>query len=361
MTPILLFSLTAIAGLGLVTAQDNARPVVVVKAELAGAAAAKLVLTGTVTSPRRANLSSRIGGLVAKMEVDAGSIVKKGEVLLKLDSKLADLDLELIEAEFEQSEIEATDAKRQFEEVVKLTKVGGFSQSEFLTKKTELQLSDINLKQLRARKSQMLERIARHQLIAPFDGVIGRKLSEEGEWVATGTPVFELIEMNDLRFDIQVPQESLVQIKNAGTVTVRLDAYPDRNFEAKLAAVVPVKDPVSRTFLTRLNLVDPEGLAAPGMSGTAMIESRRRPGGIIEIPRDAVVRFPDGTARVWVVKDGGIASHAVSRLIQTAGELGEMAKIVKGIEAGEIVVLKGNEGLRENQKVLVQPSPASAQ
>lgn len=341
------------------SAQDDARPVVVVTAERTGGGASKIALTGTVTSPRRANLSSRLEGLVTEMKVDAGSVVKKGDTLVQLDTKLADLDLALIEAEIEQAEIELAEAKRLFEEIVKLTEAGGFSKSEFLTKKTELRLSETNLKQLGTRKSQIEERIARHRLISPFDGVISRKLSEAGEWVATGTPVLELIEMKGLRFDIQVPQEFLGQIKRTGKVTVKLDAYPEGDFSAELAAVVPVKDAISRTFLTRFILQDPNSLASPGMSGTATIESGPTADSAIEVPRDAVVRFPDGTAKVWVVEDSGLGPQAVSKLIRTAGKLGETARVIEGLEGGETVVVKGNEGLREKQKVAVQPSTES--
>ncbi|MDF1826039.1 MAG: efflux RND transporter periplasmic adaptor subunit [Verrucomicrobiales bacterium] len=337
-------------------AQDDVRPVIVTSAERSSGVAHTFSMTGTVTSPRRSNLSSRTEGLVARIDVDAGSIVKKGDVLVQLDTKLAELDLELIDAEIGRAEIEMAEAKRRVEEVEKLTETGGFAKSQALTLETDLSVRGANLKQLGARRNQQLERIARHQLVAPFDGVIGRKLSETGEWVTTGTPVLELIEMKGLRFDIQIPQEFLGRINEVGKVSVKLDAFPEEVFDAELSAVIPVKNAISRTFLTRLNLIDPDGLAGPGMSGSATIESRPTLDHTVQVPRDAVVRFPDGTARVWVVENNGPGTVAKSRVIETAGKLGEMAEIRKGLTGGETVILKGNEGLREHQKVKVMSS-----
>jgi len=340
-------------------AQDDAKPVEVTSAKRVEGLYREFSLTGTVTSPRRSNLSSRMEGLIAEMKVDAGSEVKKGDVLVQLDTKLAELDLKLIAAEIEQAEIEMADAERKVDEILELTKEGGFPKSQTLTRQAALKISGANLKRLEARRSHQEERIARHQLVAPFDGIITSRISEAGEWVATGTPVLELVEMKGLRFDLQMPQEFLGRIKDVDKVTVKLDAFPEREFQANLSVIVPMKDDASRTFLTRLSLKDPGQLASPGMSGTATIETRGTAGNAVQVPRDAVVRFPNGAAKVWVVEGKGVESQVVSREVRTAGELGKMAEIVEGLKGDETVVLKGNEGLRENQKVTVLPAEST--
>jgi hypothetical protein len=104
------------------------------------------------------------------------------------------------------------------------------------------------------------------------------------------------------RFDIQVPQEYLSRVTQAESVLVTLDASPGASIEAAIEAIVPVKDNVSRTFLTRLELRDTALLAAPGMSGTAEISFLTNNGDTVQIPRDAVVRFPDGSVKVVPVQ-----------------------------------------------------------
>lgn len=351
-----IYAVVAVSLPGSSEAQDEARPVEVTSAKRVEGLFHEFSLTGTVTSPRRSNLSSRMEGLISEMKVDAGSEVKKGDVLVQLDTKLAELDLKLIEAEIEQAEIEMADAKRKVEEILELTKEGGFPKSQTLTRQAALSISKANLKRLQARKNHQSEKIARHQLIAPFDGIITTKISETGEWVATGTPVLELVEMKGLRFDLQMPQEFLGRVKDIDKVTVKLDAFPEKVFQANLSVVVPMKDDASRTFLTRLLLKDPDRLASPGMSGLATIETRATAGKAVQVPRDAVVRFPNGVAKVWVVKGAGAESQVASKEVRTAGGLGKMAEIVEGLEGNETIVLKGNEGLRENQKVTILPA-----
>ncbi len=351
-----IYAAVAICFPGISGAQDEAKPVEVTSATQVEGLSHEFSLTGTVTSPRRSNLSSRIEGLIYEMKVDAGSEVKKGEVLVQLDTQLAELDLKLIEAEIEQAQIEMADAKRKVEEILELTKEGGFPKSKTLTRQAALSISEANLKRLEARKGHQSERIARHQLVAPFDGTITTKISETGEWVATGTPVLELVEMKGLRFDLQMPQEFLARVKDIDKVTVELDAFPGKTFGAKLSVVVPMREDASRTFLTRLLLEDPDRLASPGMSGSATIETRATAGKAVQVPRDAVVRLPNGGAKVWVVKGRGAEPQVVSREVRTAGGLGKMAEIVEGLEGDETIVLKGNEGLRENQKVTILPA-----
>lgn len=338
-----------------VAGEETAVPVSVIRAEEVRGFVQDLTLTGTVTSPRRARLSSRTEGLVEELAVDAGSAVRKGDVLMTLDTRLAGITLELVEAEIAQAEVEVAEAKRRADEVEELAKTGGFARSEAESRIAEVRIAEANLKRLQVKREEQAEVIERHRLVAPFDGVISRKVAEAGEWVTTGTPVVELVEIERLRFDLQVPQEYLARVRGAESVVVTLDAYPGEGIPAEIDVLVPVKDAVSRTFLTRLSLADSDGRAAPGMSGTATITSRPRPGKSVRIPRDAVVRYPDGSAKVWVVEKEGGTSKVTSRTVRTAGALGAMAEVIEGLRGGEEIVLEGNETLREEQAVEILP------
>lgn len=325
--------------------------VLTVQAEKAEGLLQTVSLTGTVTARREARLSSRATGLVMEMRVEEGHLVEKGDVLMTLDTDLAEISLEEIRAEIARSRIQLEEAKRQEEEVRELAKTGGFPKSEAETRKSAVLVGEATLQQLLVREREQIELIARHRLIAPFGGVISRKLTEEGEWVPTGTPVLELVETEKPRFDLQVPQEFLTRVSDAEKVVVRLDAHPGIPLGAHIATMVPVKDEVSRTFLTRLEFDDERPLAAPGMSGTAEISFRPREGESVRIPRDAVVRYPDGSIKVWVVSRNGEEALVRSREIETGNALGEFTEVLSGLEGGEQIVLKGNESLREDQAV----------
>lgn len=338
--------------------QGPAKVETVVVAEAEGVTR-ELSLTGTVNTMRRAELSSRTSGLVADLQVDAGSEVKKGDVLLTLDTDLARIALESVQAELEQAQIELEDADRKVEEVRELAASGGFSKSEQDTRKASASIAKVNVKRLEARLRQQEEIIARHELLAPFDGVIYTKHTEAGEWVDTGDAVLELVEITNLRFDLQVPQEYYAVLQNAGDIQIILDAFPRERFAAQVDVQVPVRDPVSRTFLTRLTVEDPKGVMTPGMSGRALIRAQMKGEAGLMVPRDAVMRYPDGSAKVWVVTQSGDQSVVQAREVQTAGLLGERAQILSGLKGGETIVLRGNESLQEGQAVQAVPSPTS--
>lgn len=339
---------------------DDPVPVEVVTAQLSGEVDRTVSLTGTVTSHRKARLSARTDGLVLKLGVDAGSVVGVGDELMMLDPRLAEIELDLIRAEMEAAAEQLADAKRRVGEVRDLVETGGFAKSQAETLESALRIREAELKRFRVREVEQRERIERHRLVAPFAGVIARRYSEVGEWVDTGTPVLELVETARVWFDLQVPQELLAPVRGAKKVTVVLDAYPDRLIDAEIAVVVPVKDEVSRTFLTRLNLDAPEGLASPGMSGAAVITWQSANTSSVRVPRDAVVRFPDGSAKVWVVGDGSAGGAVVKpHDIRTAGILGELVEVVEGLQGGERVVVRGNEGLREGQSVSLREGKTS--
>lgn len=319
-----------------------------------------LELTGTVNSKQHARLSARTDGLIKTVNVDAGDQVEAGETLLQMDSQLAQIDLEIAAAELERAQIQRDDAVRRFREAKKLIDDGAFAKSQAGTLEAEVATSEAELKLLQAREKRAREQITRHQLVAPFSGTIARKATEAGEWVDTGTMVFELVETQSLWFDLQVAQEYIGAIRSVEKATLMLDSFPGRVLEAEVDVVVPVKDPVSRTFLTRLTFENDAKDVAPGMSGTATLSYR--PGGatVAIVPRDAVLRSTQGATTVWVaeVPDGAESSQTNASVrsvkILTAGNLGESVRVLEGLKGGERVVVRGNEGLTEGQAVVVR-------
>lgn len=336
----------------LTLADDAPVPVTVTQAKLLPVVS-KLELTGTVTAKRQSRLSSRTSGLIMKLHVDAGSVVKTGDVLMELDDTQAKLALERLQVENEQATTELAEAKRQLEEVSALTKVGGFSKSEAETRQTAVRVKTAAVSRSEVQMREQKDIIARHQLLAPFDGVIRNKQTEEGEWVQTGTPVVELVETGDVLLDVQVPQEFYTRLASEVTVAVRLDALPQTELKATISTSTPVKDPVSRTFLLRLKLDDPKGLALPGMSARIVFRFRNETASI-QVPRDAIVRTQDGGATVWSLEPDENGTGIVKAQSVTLGaSSNDQAVIQEGLAQGTLVVLLGNESLREGQKVKV--------
>ncbi len=334
--------------------EEPPKPVNVVTAERSPAVT-RLELTGSVTARRQAQLSARTAGLVRKLHVDAGSVVKAGDVLMELDDELAAIALDRVIVEREQAALQLAEAKRLESEARNLAKTGAFAKSEADSRQTSLKVRETALRAAEVTEKETRSIVERHRLLAPFDGVISGKLAEEGEWVQTGTPVVELVETGSVQLDIQAPQEIYAKLSGKPTLDIRLDAHPDLRLTGKIAVIVPVQDTVARTFLARIEMDDPQGLAAPGMSGRVIFEFTGKDP-VLQVPRDAVVRFPDGTAKVWTISDDGGKSIASSRNIRLGQSLSEFIEVREGIDAGAQVVVRGNESLREGQLVQILPT-----
>ena len=202
-----------ISGLVLPVVADEAVPVQVVQPQQQGLAE-QLQLSGSLTAQQNAQLSSRTAGLVAELLVDAGTEVKAGQPLLKLDPALAEHELAQQLAAVNAARVMLTERQRLVAEAEQLTAQQLFPQTELAIRRAQLAEAEALLQQANARLAQQREVISRHTLTAPFAGVIARRDTDLGEWLALGAPVFQLVSLSPLLLDIQVPQEYFANLAN---------------------------------------------------------------------------------------------------------------------------------------------------
>lgn len=307
-------------------------------------------LTGTITSAQDAALSSKVSGLVSKLWVDAGSEVEAGAELLQLDPVLSELELDRARAATQAARADLDEARRLRDEARHLAQNRNISQTEVEAREARLRAATAEFDRLRAEQRLQAERLERHTLRAPFAGVISRKLTEVGEWVDTGTPVLELVDTHRLRLDVRAPQEYFHRIAPDAEVLIQSDAQPEQRFTGRVRERVPVKDPVSRTFLLRIAITEHDGRLTPGISARALIRidtGERAP----LVSPDALVRSPDGSYRVWtaVQRDGEL--RAQQQRVQIGPTLSDGVVIRKGLDAGVQVIVRGNESLRDDQPI----------
>ncbi|MDP6351501.1 MAG: efflux RND transporter periplasmic adaptor subunit [Alphaproteobacteria bacterium] len=327
-------------------AQD-AVPVVVVGVRQAESAL-PLRLTGTVTAERVAALSPRVSGLVVRADADAGHVARRGEVLVILDTTLAELALASAWASLDEARAELADAARLREEAHALGQ--NIPQSTLLSRGAQVTMQTAVVARLEAEVKYQTELVARHTVVAPFDGVVAAKLTEIGEWAESGTPVLELVGTDRLRLDVQVPQEHYPAMAGTTSAVIRIDAFPEEVFTGRIAARVPLGDPDARTFLVRILLDDPAHEIIAGMSAEADFSL---PGdhAAIEIPRDAVIRYPDGTTSVWVVEAGADGSRAHERRVSLGTSFGDTVEVIDGLAGDARIVVRGNETLEDGAAV----------
>jgi RND family efflux transporter MFP subunit len=293
---------------------------------------------------------------VESIEVDIGDSVKRGSALLELDSEIEALNLRAARAATEEARAQLADAQRRFESAKRLRKQKTISQDEVDQREAEVNITKAVVERRLAEQQKQQARVERHAVKAPFAGVISDRMTDVGEWVEPGTPVLTLVAIDDLHVDFQVPQEFYPHIDDSSEVLVTLDAIPNRKFTAIIDAAVPVSDPNARTFLMRVTLDEKDLNITPGMSahGTLRLNTGRR--GVV-VSRDAILRYPDGRVTVWVVNQGSETTTVSEQPVTVGHSFDGKVSITRGLKAGTVVVVEGNEALQEGQTVLVQSNP----
>jgi len=312
----------------------------------------RIELTGSFTARRSAQLSPRLSGLIETITIDAGDSVESGDVVVRLDDSLARLQLAQAEAAVAQARASFDEAVRLRDEALRLSEDRFLPDTEIQARKSAVQVAKAALDVAGAERDTAAERLDRHAIVAPFDGVIAEKLTEAGEWVETGTAVAELVAVDDLWLDVQAPQRLWPRLRQETDVSVVVDALGGRAFAAEVAARVPVSDPDARTFLLRLVLPDADPDITPGMSARARLRLTTDADALL-VPRDALIRYPDGTITVFIVDDASAPPRVRQREVTIGRVDGDMAVIESGLEAGQPVVVRGNEVLDDGDAVRV--------
>ena len=330
-------------------------PLVVVSTAQTDTVIKQVPLTGTITSARVAKISAEVSGQVEAVNVEVGDRVETGTALVELDREIEQLTLEALRASTRQADTELADAKRRYQDAKRLREQNSISENQLRLLEAEVEVDGATLKQKTAEEHRQQARVARHTLRAPFSGVISERLTEAGEWIEPGRPVVTLVAIDDLRIEFRVPQEFFPRINSQSAISVTLDAMPDREFDGTIDAVVPVSDASSRTFLIHVGMDAGDAPLTPGMSvhGKLNLPTGRRS---VVISRDAILRYPDGRVTVWVINPDSKPATVSERRVITGHGFNGLVTIREGIQAGDVIVLRGNESLQEGQQVRIQRS-----
>ncbi|MGB5440458.1 MAG: efflux RND transporter periplasmic adaptor subunit [Gammaproteobacteria bacterium] len=328
-------------------------PLIVVNTAHTDAMITQVPLTGTITSARVAKLSAEVSGQVEAVNVEVGDRVETGAVLIELDREIEQLDVLALQATIRQANAEIADAKRRYQDAKRLQKNKSISENELRLREVEVDVDGAMLQQKQAELQRQQARVARHTLRAPFSGLISERLTEAGEWIEPGRPVLTLVAIDDLRIEFRVPQEFYSGINPQSTLSVTLDALPEREFDGTIDAVVPVSDASSRTFLIHVKVDAGDARLMPGMSVHGKLNLTTGRQGVV-ISRDAILRYPDGRVTVWVINPDSEPPTVSEKRVTTGHSFDGLITIREGIRDGDVVVVRGNESLQDGQQVLIQ-------
>jgi len=373
----------------------NAEPAAV---EVTTAAAIKRDLprffeaTGSLAGDQQTDVAPQTSGKVVAVGVDIGSYVRRGQMLVRLDD--AELKLRVAQASAQVEQAKA--AVRQAEEKIGLRSGQAFDPNrvaDVAAAKVTLELAEKNLTRAekliesgdvsrsfydeqRARRDQLREQYevalaqarqnyagvdvartnvanAQAQLAlaqknlqyavipAPIDGYVSERVADLGEYVSPQQKVVTIVRTNPLRIRIDVPEQSIPEVKVGQSVSISTSAWPDKNFSGRVARIAPNVSATSRTLTVEAEIENSNNALKPGQFATVRILQERAEPAVL-IPARAV-RNEAGVNRVYVIKNG----HAEQRLVQTGQTEGDLIEVKNGVAADEQVATSNLENLSD--------------
>jgi RND family efflux transporter MFP subunit len=312
----------------------------------------QLALTGSLSSPRRAQLAPEVEGRVTEVLVDAGARVADGAPLLRLNEELSRIELRQAEANVREAQANLADARRRLREAEDLAARDTIGQSELEARRSEVRQLEAVLMRREAERDFRAAMLERHTLNAPFAGVINRRMIDVGERASPDAPVLELVATQRLRLDLAVPQGYFGAVTTDTAVRIRVDARPDDPIDSRIDTIIPVSDSDSRAFQARVELDNAAGHLTPGMSARATLRIQTGRSGVV-IPQDALIRYPDGRTIVWIAEGDGTQRTVREQRVRTGLQFDGRIAVREGLEAGTPIVTEGNEALQDGQEVRI--------
>jgi len=288
-------------------------------------------VVGTVQAKLQAVMEAKVSGRITRLPVSVGQSVKQGDVLVELAAQEIQAKLDQANAAFRQAEL---DLKR----VSNLRKQDAATQAELDTAQ-----SRYNVAKAAVAEAEALTGYAK--IAAPFDGVVARKLADEGDLAMPGKPLLELEGRAGLRLVADVPSLLAGAVLPDAKLAVRLDTLPDA-LTGTVAEISPAADPASRTVRIKVNLPDTAGLRTGQFGRLAVPVSE---GTFLFVPSPALVRR--GQLEIlFIALDG----KAQMRLVRAGKETSQGIEILAGLAPGEAVVIEGPANLRDGQPLQTQ-------
>lgn len=316
-------------------------------------------LTGTVVSLKMGWLSAQVDGLVTGIFADEGESVELGQTLLQLDDELIRFAVDSANAQTAVAEESLRDARRRLEEARQLTSQQSIAETEVEALASEVRVAEARWQGAKAELGRLLASLERHQVRAPFSGVITGRDIDVGEWVGQGAGLLELTAIDSLFADFRVPQRFFSRVNENTRLQLSFDAYPQQEFEYSVHRRIPAATQGNRSFGLRVRLASQtdDGLRwYPGMSVSArMILDLDRNG--ITVPNDALIRHPDGRVTLWVAQRNaqwGQSSRVSEIQVDTGLQFEDSIEVRKGLNEGDIVIVRGNEALNQDQQIMLQ-------
>lgn len=311
---------------------------------------------GSFVAVNGTTLAAENPGVIQRIRFESGDSVKAGDVLVELDIAADVADLKALEASQRLADQELARVRR-------LHGLGSVS-------KAELDRAESAASQSVAQVAAAKERIARKTVRAPFDGELGIRRVNLGQFMSAGDPVVSLQALDQLYLNFSLPEQFLSRLELGQRVQVRVDAHRDEVFEGQISAIEPQVDARTRNVQIQARFDNADRKLRPGFFGRVNV-AMGAPQAVVAIPQTAVSFNPYGNV-VYVLseeieynpekpcalfpeppKPDTSVWRVQQKLVRTGRTRGDLVAVESGLEAGDRIVTSGLLKLRNEALIVV--------
>ena len=309
-----------------------------------------LVLNGTLRPRAQVQLVAEVPARLMRVLRDEGARVSQGETLAVLDDTDYRLAHDRAKAVLAVADANKAHAVAERDRAESLVKTGGITDKDRLSAEVSLQVAEASTAQARAEAAIAAVQLARAKVVAPFSGRVAKRFADPGAMLASGVPLFTLVDDAVLEFRATVPSADWSKVQVGAAVDVTVDALPGLSIQGKVARVTPLVEERTRSFEAVVEVPGRKELVG-GLFARASVR--------VGMVKDALVVAPAA-----LVRDGADPSLAEAFLVAagkaekktvTLGIEGPDAiQVTKGLVAGDVVVINPPTALVSGAAVEVQ-------
>ena len=300
---------------------------------------------GTALANEAVTITSEVTGVIQQIRFEEGETVKKGSVLVNLESGVQRAEMEVRVAEVQVHEAQLENIQHLYNRALRLSETQNIPVARVEELLAELKAAQAIVKSSEANLRVAREQLVKRRIVAPFAGSIGLRRVSPGALIVPNDPIVTLDDISIVKLDFQIPERNLSNIEVGQEITARTDAFPDRVFFGNVSSVDTRVDRITRAVGARALITNDDRALKPGMFLLVELGVAERSNAVL-IPEQAVVS--DGTSNyVYVVIDG----QAIRRPIAIGERMPGEVEILDGVISGEAVIVGGVQKVRDGAKV----------
>ena len=299
-----------------------------------------LSAVGSLKAVNGVVLSTDLAGIVAEIAFESGTPAKKGDLIVKLDTQQEDAQLQSSVAKLS---LAKTDLVRKRDLIAKKA----IAESDFDTAQSQVL-------QMEASVGEMKALVARKRIAAPFDGLVGIRQVNVGQYLQPGAAIVPIESLDPIYVEFAVPQQHFEMIAVGKKLRLGATGISGKNFEGEITAIDSRIDERTRNITIQGTIQNPGHALRPGMFVSVEVLLPER-AGVLAIPSSAIAYAPYGDS-VYVVQDGKAGKEVRQQFVKLGPKRGDQVSVVSGIKDGDEIVSSAVFKLRPSAPVQVNNS-----